>query len=63
MLHLDIKKPGIDGELLEELRQADMVDHVVTCLKQSDLRYRRLLKSATPWALPWWDTQHGEGNK
>lgn len=30
LLHLDIKVPGIDGELLEELRKADMLDHVVT---------------------------------
>ena len=36
---------------------------VLTCLKRSDPRYRRLLESATSWALPWWDAQHGEGNK
>ncbi|MBM4091651.1 MAG: hypothetical protein FJ276_19820 [Planctomycetes bacterium] len=36
---------------------------VLTCLQQSDPQYRRLLESATPWALPWWDTQHGEGNQ
>ena len=36
---------------------------VLSCLKRSDPRYRRLPESATPWALPWWDAQHGEGNK
>jgi len=30
LLHLDIKNPGIDDELLEELRKADILDHVVT---------------------------------
>ncbi|OHB69330.1 MAG: hypothetical protein A2V70_15225 [Planctomycetes bacterium RBG_13_63_9] len=32
---------------------------VLTCLKRSDPRYRGLLESAAPWALPWWDAQHG----
>ena len=30
LLHLDIKKPGIDDELLQELRNADLLAHVVT---------------------------------
>jgi hypothetical protein len=36
---------------------------VLTCLKRSDPQYRTLLESASPWALPWWDTQHGTENK
>jgi HEAT repeat protein len=32
---------------------------IFACLKKSDPQYRRLLESAAPWALPWWDAQHG----
>jgi len=30
LLHLDIKEPGIDAEVLRALRDADMLDHVVS---------------------------------
>jgi len=32
---------------------------ILACLKRSDPQYRKLLESAAPWAIPWWDAQHG----
>ena len=32
---------------------------IFACLRSSDPQYRKLLESAAPWALPWWDVQHG----
>ena len=31
---------------------------ILVCLKRSDPQYRKLLESAAPWAVPWWDVQH-----
>jgi HEAT repeat protein len=31
---------------------------ILACLKTSDPQYRKLLESAAPWAIPWWDAQH-----
>jgi HEAT repeat protein len=31
---------------------------ILACLKKSDPQYRKLLESAAPWAVPWWDVQH-----
>ncbi len=31
---------------------------IFACLKTSDPQYRKLLESAAPWAIPWWDAQH-----
>ena len=41
LLHLDIKQPGIDDELLAELRGADMLDHVVTYNDYNSEAFRR----------------------
>lgn len=41
LLHLDIKMPGIDDELLAELRSADMLDHVVTYNDYNSEAFRR----------------------
>ena len=41
LLHLDIKKSGIDEELLDELRKADMLDHVVTYNDYNSEAFRR----------------------
>jgi len=35
---------------------------VLTCLERSDPRYRGLLESAAPWAVPWWDAEHGRAS-
>jgi HEAT repeat protein len=32
---------------------------ILFCLKTPDFRYRKLLEPTAPWALPWWDAQHG----
>jgi hypothetical protein len=34
---------------------------ILACLRRPDRRYRGLLESAAPWAVPWWDVQHGRG--
>ena len=42
LLHLDIKEPGIDQELLEKLRKADMLDHVVTYNHYNSEAFRKV---------------------
>jgi len=32
---------------------------ILACLKKPDPQSRKLLESAAPWAVPWWDVQHG----
>lgn len=41
LMMLDIKTPGIDGRLLEEVRQADMLDHVIGCNEPNSQAFRK----------------------
>jgi len=31
---------------------------ILACLRHSDPHCRKLLETAAPWAVPWWDIQH-----
>ncbi|HUT92523.1 MAG TPA: glycerophosphodiester phosphodiesterase family protein, partial [Thermoguttaceae bacterium] len=49
LLHLDIKVPGIDRELLDELRKADMLDHVVTYNHYNSAAFREAGTATLPF--------------